>query len=173
IEGMNGHIDVESEFGVGTKFTLNLPLTLLIATALLVRVGTEKYAIPLLSIQEVSMPTLSSLREEGDRQVLQIDEQVVELQSLYHILHRKPGSVDWTMPIVIVRTAGAPIGLAVDELLGRQEIVIKPLGPLKPLEHSFFGGATIDPEGRVVLVIDPSRLTSRETKESAAPILFS
>ena len=173
IEGMNGHIDVESEFGVGTKFTLNLPLTLLIATALLVRVGTEKYAIPFLSIQEVSKPTLSSVREEGDRQLLQIDEQVVELQSLYHILHRKPGSVDWTMPVVIVRTAGAPIGLAVDELLGRQEIVIKPLGPLKPLEHSFFGGATIDPEGRVVLVIDPSRLTSRETKESATPILFS
>lgn len=173
IEGMNGHIDVESEPGVGTKFTLNLPLTLLIATALLVRVGTEKYAIPLPSIQEVTMPTLSSMREEGDRQLLQIDEQVIELQSLYHILRREPGSVDWTMPVVIVRTAGAPIGLAVDELLGRQEIVIKPLGPLKPLEHSFFGGATIDPEGRVVLVIDPSRLTSGGMKESAASILFS
>jgi chemosensory pili system protein ChpA (sensor histidine kinase/response regulator) len=72
------------------------------------------------------------------------------------------------MPVVIVRTAGAPIGLVVDELLGRQEIVIKRLGSLKPLEHSFFGGATIDPEGRVVLVIDPSRLTSRETRESEA-----
>ncbi len=171
VEGMNGHIDVESESGVGTKFTLNLPLTLLIATALLVRVGTEIYAIPLLSIQEVTMSALSSVREEGDRRLLQIDEQVVELQSLYHILHRKRGTVDWTMPVVIVRTAGAPIGLAVDELLGRQEIVIKPLGP--PLEHSFFGGATIDPEGRVVLVIDPSRLTSRGAKESTVPVRFS
>lgn len=173
IEGMNGHIDVESEPGVGTKFTLSLPLTLLIATALLVRAGTEKYAIPLLSIQEVTMPTLSSIREEGDRKLLQIDEHVIELQSLRHILRREPGSIDWTMPVVIVRTGGSPMGLAVDELLGRQEIVIKPLGSLKPLEHSFFGGATIDPEGRVVLVLDPSRLTSRGTKESTAgPIFF-
>lgn len=65
------------------------------------------------------------------------------------------------------------MGLAVDELLGRQEIVIKPLGPLKPLEQSVFGGATIDPEGHVVLVIDPSRLTLRGTKEPAARVLFS
>lgn len=173
IEGMNGHIDVESELGVGTKFTLNLPLTLLITTALLVRVGTEIYAIPLLSIQEVTMPTLSSVREEGDRKLLQVDEQVIELQSLYHILRQEPGSADWTMPVVIVRTAGAPLGLSVDELLGRQEIVIKSLGSLKPLDHSFFGGATIDPEGRVVLVIDPSRLTPRGTKEPSARALFS
>jgi chemosensory pili system protein ChpA (sensor histidine kinase/response regulator) len=173
IEGMNGHIDVESEPGVGTKFTLNLPLTLLIATALLVRVGTEKYAIPLPNIQEVTMPTLSSMREEGARRFLQIDEEVIELQSLYHILRGESGNIDWTMPVVIVRTAGTPVGLAVDELLGRQEIVIKSLRSLKPLEHSFFGGATIDPEGRVILVIDPSRLPSKETKESTAPILFS
>lgn len=168
IEGMNGHIDVESEPGIGTKFTLNLPLTLLIATALLVRVGTERYAIPLLSIQEVTMPTASTVREEEDRTLLQIDERIIELHSLHHILRREPGVVDWTMPVVIVRTAGGAMGLAVDELLGRQEIVIKPLGPLKPLEYSYFGGATIDPEGRVVLVIDPNRLTTRELKKSAA-----
>lgn len=173
IEGINGHIDVESELGIGTKFTLNLPLTLLIATALLVRAGTEKYAIPLLSIQEVTMPTPSSVREDGDRTLLQIDEQIIELHSLYHILRREAGNVEWTTPVVIVRTAGAPMGLAVDELLGRQEIVIKPLGPLKPLKHSFFGGATIDPEGRVVLVIDPGRLASRGTKKSDAQVLSS
>jgi chemosensory pili system protein ChpA (sensor histidine kinase/response regulator) len=172
IEGMNGHIDVDSEPGVGTKFTLNLPLTLLIATALLVRVGTERYAIPLLSIQEVTLPTPSSMREDGERKFLQIDDKLIEVQSLYHILRRESGSISWPMPAVIVRTAGAPIGLAVDELLGRQEIVIKPLGSLQPLNQSFFGGATIDPEGRVVLVIDPSRLTLRDTKESVARSVF-
>lgn len=173
IERMNGHIEVESEPGVGTKFTLNLPLTLLIATALFVRVGTEKYAIPLLSIQEVTMPTLSAVREEDNRKLLQLEEQVIELQSLHHILRREPGSVDWMMPVVVVRTAAGPMGLAVDELLGRQEIVIKSLGPLKPLEQSVFGGATVDPEGRIVLVIDPSRLRSRGTKESTAHAPFS
>lgn len=173
IEGMNGHIDVESEQGVGTKFTLNLPLTLLIATALLVRSGTERYAIPLPNIQEVTIPTASSLREEDRRTFLQVGEQNIEVQSLYHMLRRESGSIDWTMPVVIVRAAGGPMGLAVDELLGRQEIVIKSLGPLKPLEHSFFGGATIDPEGRVILVIDPGRLISREAKEAAARVVFS
>ncbi|MBH0203624.1 MAG: response regulator [Nitrospira sp.] len=173
VEGMNGHIEVESEPGIGTKFTLNLPLTLLIATALLVRVGTEKYAIPLMSIQEVTMPTPSSVREEGDRTLLQSNEQTVEIHSLHHILRREPEVVDWTMPVVIVRTGGATMGLAVDELVGRQEIVIKPLGLLKTFKYSVFGGATIDPEGRVVLVIDPNRLTTRGLKESAAHTLFS
>jgi len=172
IEGMNGHVDVESEPGIGTKFILHLPLTLLIATALLVRVGTEKYAIPLTSIQEVTMPRPSSVREEGNRTILQINEQTIQIHSLHNILRRQPGIVDWTMPVVIVRTAGTTMGLAVDELLGRQEIVIKRLGSLKPLEHSCFGGATIDPEGRVVLVLDPNRLTTRELKESAAHTLF-
>jgi chemosensory pili system protein ChpA (sensor histidine kinase/response regulator) len=168
IEGMNGHIDVESEPGIGTKFTLNLPLTLLIATALLVRSGTERYAIPLVNIQEVTMPTASSLQEEDHRRLLQVGDQAIEIYSLYHLLRREPGTVDWTMPVVVVRTAGGPMGLAVDELLGRQEIVIKSLGPLKPLEHSFFGGATIDPEGRVILVVDPARFGLRETKEAVA-----
>lgn len=168
IEGMNGHINVESVPGVGTKFTLDLPLTLLIATALLVRAGNERYAIPLPSVREVTMSTAASLQQMGDRAVLHLGEEAIEVQSLRHILRHEVGAVDYTMPIVIVRTVAGPVGLAVDELLGRQEIVIKSLGSLKPLERSVFGGATIDPEGRVVLVIDPSRLMARESNESMA-----
>jgi chemosensory pili system protein ChpA (sensor histidine kinase/response regulator) len=167
IEGMNGHINVESVPGVGTKFTLDLPLTLLIATALLVRAGNERYAIPLPSVREVTMPTASSMQQMGDRAVLHLGEEAIEVQSLRQILRREQGTVDVAMPVVIVRTVAGPIGLAVDELLGRQEIVIKTLGSLKPLERSVFGGATIDPEGRVVLVIDPGRLMARHTNEAA------
>ncbi|MBX3305534.1 MAG: response regulator, partial [Nitrospira sp.] len=173
IEGMNGHITVESEPGVGTKFTLSLPVTLLIATALIVRAGAERYAIPLLNIQEVTMPTPSSWRVEGERTVLQVGEQIIEVQSLQHVLRREWCTVSGTVPVVIVRTAGGPIGLAVDELLGRQEVVIKSLGQLKPLVHSFFGGATIDPEGRVILVIDPTRLVGRDSKESRVQAVIS
>jgi chemosensory pili system protein ChpA (sensor histidine kinase/response regulator) len=79
------------------------------------------------------------------------------------------GRVEVGKPVVIVRTGTGPIGLAVDELLGRQEIVIKPIGSLKSLERSSFGGATIDPEGRVVLVLDPARLVSGGEK-SVAPL---
>lgn len=168
IEGMNGHINVESVPGVGTKFTLDLPLTLLIATALMVRAGSERYAIPLPSVREVTMPTATSMQQMGERWVLRLADEAIEVQSLRHILRQESGVVDYPMPIVIVRTLAGPIGLAVDELLGRQEIVIKSLGPLKPLERSVFGGATIDPEGRVVLVIDPSRLMAPDANEAAA-----
>lgn len=168
IEGMNGHIDVESLPGVGTKFTLDLPLTLLIATALMVRAGSERYAIPLPNVREVTMPTAGSLQQMGERAMLQMGEEAIDLYSLRHLLRRENGTVDMAMPVVVVRTVTGPIGLAVDELLGRQEIVIKSLGTLRSMERSCFGGATIDPEGRVVLVVDTGRLLSRESRESAA-----
>jgi chemosensory pili system protein ChpA (sensor histidine kinase/response regulator) len=162
IESMNGHIDVESVRGVGTKFTLNLPLTLLIATALMVRCGSEQYGIPLPSVREVTMLTTLSHQQMGERSLLHIDDEAIEVHPLQQLLYRSRGGVDVGKPVVIVRTAVGPIGLLVDELLGRQEIVIKPLGSFKSLDRSTFGGATIDPEGRVVLVLDPARLITRE-----------
>jgi chemosensory pili system protein ChpA (sensor histidine kinase/response regulator) len=168
IEGMNGHINVESLPGVGTKFTLDLPLTLLIATALLVRAGGERYAIPLPTVREVTMPTPATMQQMGEQSVLRVAEEAIEVRSLRHLLRHEWGPVDIAMPVVIVRTVAGPMGVAVDELLGRQEIVIKGLGSLRPLERSVFGGATIDPEGRVILVIDPGRLMARGGPEQAA-----
>jgi len=173
IEGMNGHIDVESLSGVGTKFTLDLPLTLLIATALMVRVGSERYAIPLPNVREVTMPTADSLRHMGERFILQLGEEAIDLYSLRHLLRHESGMVDVSMPVVVVRTVSGLIGLAVDELLGRQEIVIKSLGTLRAMEQSCFGGATIDPEGHVVLVVDTGRLLAREPRESVAMLATS
>lgn len=163
IEGMNGHIQVESQPGIGTKFSLSLPLTLLITTALLVRAGTERYAITLSNIREVTLPTAMSIQRTDDRTLLYADEEVIEVQSLRRLLHQEHHSESMAMPIVIVRTATGLLGLAVDELLGRQEIVIKTLGSLKPFARSCFAGATIDPEGKVILVIDPARLEMRQS----------
>jgi len=166
IETMNGHIEVESVQGQGTKFTMHLPLTLLIATALLVRVDKERYAIPLPSVREVTMPSATSLQKMGDRSILHIGEEAIEVHPLAELLRRETGLVDQATPVVIIRTATGPLGCAVDELLGRQEIVIKSLGPLKPFERSVFGGATIDPEGRIILVLDVNRLTTREYQDA-------
>lgn len=168
IETMNGHIEVESVRGQGTKFTMHLPLTLLIATALLVRVGKERYAIPLPSVREVTMSTASTIQHMGDRRVVQIGDEAIEIYPLGSLIRREAGMTDDASPVVIVRTSTGALGCAVDELLGRQEIVIKSLGGLKPYERSVFGGATIDPEGRVVLVLDVSRLTTREYYESVS-----
>jgi chemosensory pili system protein ChpA (sensor histidine kinase/response regulator) len=173
IESMNGHIDVESILGVGTKFTLSLPLTLLIATALMVRAGSERYAIPLPAVREVTMLTPSSHQWIGERSVLHIGEEAIEVQPLQQLLYRSSVPVETGKPVVIVRTAAGMIGMLVDELIGRQEIVIKPLGSFKSLDRSSFGGATIDPEGRVVLVLDPARLLAREAPATEVPELSS
>lgn len=170
IETMNGHIEVESVYGQGTKFTMHLPLTLLIATALLVRVGKERYAIPLPSVREVTMSTASTIQQMGDRSVLQIGDEAIEVYPLGSLIRRDAGTIEGATPVVVVRTSTGALGCAVDELLGRQEIVIKSLGGLKPYERSVFGGATIDPEGRVVLVLDVSRLTTREYHEAMSVI---
>ena len=171
IESMNGHIDVESIRGVGTKFTLSLPLTLLIATALMVRAGSERYGIPLPAVREVTMLTPKVHQQMGERSILHIGDEAIEVQPLQQLLNRSRVPVEIGKPVVIVRTADGMIGLLVDELLGRQEIVIKPLGSIKSLDHSSFGGATIDPEGRVVLVLDPARLMARGAHAAAVPEL--
>ena len=173
IESMNGHIDVESIRGVGTKFTLSLPLTLLIATALMMRAGGERYAIPLPAVREVTMLTPNTHQRVGERSILHIGAEAIEVQPLQQILNRSSVPVEIGKPVVIVRTAAGMIGLLVDELLGRQEIVIKPLGSFSALDRSSFGGATIDPEGHVVLVLDPARLLAREAHIDAVPDLIS
>jgi chemosensory pili system protein ChpA (sensor histidine kinase/response regulator) len=173
IESMNGHIDVESIRGVGTKFTLSLPLTLLIATALMVRAGSERYGIPLPAVREVTMLMPNTHQRLGERSMLHIGAEAIEVQPLQQVLNRSSVPVEIGKPVVIVRTAAGMIGLLVDELLGRQEIVIKPLGSFRSLDRSSFGGATIDPEGRVVLVLDPARLLAREAQADVVSELSS
>jgi len=167
IEGMNGQIDIESVRGVGTKFALTLPVSLLISMALLVRAGNERYAFPLPSTREVVLPPPGALQEMGGRSVLQIGEEAIEVRSLAQLLGIGTSEPSGPTPVVIVRALSGAVGLAVDELLGRQEIVIKSLGSLKPFQKSFFAGATIDPEGRVVLVIDVGRLLAGRLGQEA------
>ena len=167
VESMSGHIAVETVRGVGTKFTLSLPLTLLIATALMVRAGSERYGIPLPAVREVIALTPDANQRMGERSILHIGDEAIEVLPLQQLLNRSSVPVEIGKPVVIVRTADGMIGLQVDELLGRQEIVIKPLGSFKSLDRSSFGGATIDPEGRVVLVLDPARLMARGARAVA------
>ncbi|MBI5776721.1 MAG: response regulator [Nitrospirae bacterium] len=171
IESMNGQIDIETEKGVGTKFTLSLPFTLLISTALLVRVGAERYAIPLSSIREVVLAAPGAMQDVGGRPILQIGEEALEVRSLGRLIGLGDTKVEGARPVLVARGATGVTGLAVDELLGRQEIVVKTLGTLRPFQQSCFGGASIDPEGHVVLVLDIGRLLAGRTAELSGPAL--
>ena len=159
IADMNGQIDIETEPGIGTKFTLSLPLTLLISTALMVRAGDQQYALPLPSIREILVPPPGAVDTISGTPVLQLGAgEAIEIKSLAQLLGAEPLARDGPTPIVVIRTAKGVLGLEVDGLLGLQEIVIKTLGSLRLFQGSCYSGATIDPEGRVILVIDPANL---------------
>ena len=159
IADMNGQIDIETEPGIGTKFTLSLPLTLLISTALMVRAGDQQYALPLPSIREILVPPAGAVDTISGTPVLQLGAgEAIEIKSLAQLLGAEPLARDGPTPIVVIRTAKGVLGLEVDGLLGLQEIVIKTLGSLRLFQGSCYSGATIDPEGRVILVVDPANL---------------
>jgi len=171
IQAINGQIDIETEKGVGTKFTLQLPLTLLISTALIVRVGDQRYALPLLSIREVLVPQPGAVQDLSGRSVLQVGDEAIDVRSLAQLIGTDAPAPEGPAPIVILRTPQGIQGVVVDELLGRQELVIKTLGALKLFKGSCYSGATIDPEGRVILVLDASILFGgRKTEASSLPL---
>ena len=163
IRSMNGRIEIETVEGRGTKFSLYLPLTLLITMALMVRVNEMRYAIPLASIREITLPLPSAVQNMGNRMLLQMGDEAVEIHVLSGLLGHGSSALESTMPIVVVHTDAGPMGLAVTELLGQQEIVVKSLGPLKLMEHVTFSGATFDLDGRVILVLDVSRLFTSQS----------
>lgn len=163
IRSMNGRIEIETVKGLGTKFSLHLPLSLLITMALIVRVGEMHYAIPLASIREITLPMPSAVHNMGDRMLLQMGDEAVEIQTLSSLLGHGSSAIENTTPIVIVHTDAGPMGLAVTELLGQQEIVVKSLGSLKLMEQVPFSGATFDLDGRVILVLDVSRLFTSQS----------
>jgi chemosensory pili system protein ChpA (sensor histidine kinase/response regulator) len=177
IRSMNGRIEIDTVKGRGTKFSLHLPLTLLITMALIVRAGEARYAIPLASIREITLAMPSAVQNMGNRMLLQVGDEAVEIQVLSSLLGHGSSSLEITMPIVIVHTDAGPMGIAVDELLGQQEIVVKSLGSLKLMEHVAFSGATFDLDGRVILVLDVSWLFTTQSAgvsmiaRSAAPEL--
>jgi chemosensory pili system protein ChpA (sensor histidine kinase/response regulator) len=131
--------------------------------ALMVRVNEMHYAIPLASIREITLPVPSAVQSMGNRMLLQMGDEAVEIHVLAGLLGHGSSVLESTMPIVVVHTDAGPMGLAVTELLGQQEIVVKSLGPLKLMENVTFSGATFDLDGRVILVLDVSRLLTNQS----------
>src|SRR6059036_1536057 len=167
VTDLNGQIDIETLPGVGTKFTLTLPLTMLISTALMVRAGDQQYAMPLPAIREVIVPPPGAMNDVSGRAVLRIGEgEALEVFPLTLLLGVETMPREGPVPVVVLRTPKGVVGIAVDELLGLQEIVIKTLGSLRLFQGSCYSGATIDPEGRVVLVVDVPSLFKREGEKA-------
>ncbi len=157
VSRLNGEIDIETEVGVGTRFTLKLPLTVVISDALLVRAGAETLAIPLNAVKVILTLAQDRIQAVGRTEMIRVDDELVDLLRLTRALELPPAESREQVPVVVLRAGGKTVAVAVDELLGKDEIVIKSLGGF--LEGvGPFAGATISGEGRVILLLDPVRL---------------
>ncbi|TVS07441.1 MAG: chemotaxis protein CheA [Phycisphaerales bacterium] len=153
---LNGSIDVSSTPGQGTTFTISIPLTVAIMQAMMVRVADEIYAIPLDNVVEILRPSDEMIYSIGDSPVLKTRGSVLPLISAFDAFEYPPERRTETPFVVILSVNERQIGLRVSELIGQQEIVIKPLeavGRAGPLS-----GATVRDDGGVSLIIDASGL---------------
>ncbi|HHV73611.1 MULTISPECIES: chemotaxis protein CheA [unclassified Thermoanaerobacterium] len=157
IESLNGSIEVKTEKDKGTKFIIKLPLTLAIIQALLVMVGNEKYAFPLNSISEIVNKNKSEVHLVQGKEVVMYRGKVIPLIRLHNVLDVESNEDNDEFICVIIKKGDNLAACSVDELIGQQEIVIKPLG--KYLSNvKVIAGATILGDGQVALIIDSNNL---------------
>lgn len=158
IEGLGGDVEVDTVLGEGTTFIVRLPLTLAIIQALMVEIREEKYAIPLNSIVTVEDILESDVKLVQNKEVINLRGTVIPLVRLDQILDMEPKEDEnESLVVVIVKKGDKQAGLVIDNLIGQQEIVIKPLGKYIYI-HKMFSGATILGDGEVALIIDANTL---------------
>lgn len=156
IESLGGVVSLETVAGQGTKFQVSLPLTLSIISAMLVQVGDESYAIPLSSILETTLLDEADILTAHRERVFDFRGQLVPLVYLKEMFGIDSETKS-QFPVVVVRKGNKLVGVVVNDLIGQQEIVMKPLGTY--LEGiPAISGATILGDGRVALIVDSNDL---------------
>lgn len=157
IEQLGGTISVKTEKGQGSRFIIQLPLTLSIIAVMLVEIGKEKYAIPLTSIVENIIFNKKDIQYAHNQPVLHFRDRVVPLLYLDKIFQVKDVEETDELSAVIIQKGDKWAGFVVSSFLGQQEVVLKSLGEY--LKNVFaISGATILGNGEVALVIDPNAL---------------
>jgi chemosensory pili system protein ChpA (sensor histidine kinase/response regulator) len=162
---LNGEIEVETDRNRGTRFTLKVPLTLIISQALFVRCGKTMFALPLAFVEEIRRLKVSEVEEVGGNLLTKVRDLVTEVVRLDTTMGLEPiQPINGYYRMVIVNVAGRQVGLVVEDVVRKDEIVIKSLGEyLRNLK--LFPGATIAPDGSLILLIDVNRLVAGEAIE--------
>ena len=154
IEALGGDVEVKTELGVGTTFTVRLPLTLAIIQALMVEIRDEKYAIALGSISNIEDIPVKDIKYVEAQEVIHLRGKVIPLIRMDQVLDIEPKEEEpESLTVVIVQKGENLAGLVVDNLIGQQEIVIKSLGKYIN-NNKIISGATILGDGEVALILD-------------------
>jgi two-component system chemotaxis sensor kinase CheA len=162
VERLGGSVEVQSKLGEGSRFLLRLPLTLAIVQALLVRVGGGIYALPLSSVTETLRVPVTEIQKLQQQEAILLRGRVlpiVRCSNLFHCTSEVPADARDIL-VVAVKVGERQIGLAVDRLLGEQEVVIKSLGDLIG-DVPGLSSAAILGDGTVALIVDVPALVQR------------
>jgi two-component system chemotaxis sensor kinase CheA len=159
IEKLRGKIEIESEVGKGSVFKIKLPLTMAIIDGLVVRVGQDRFILPTTSVQMALRPapeTISTVHGTGE--VMELRGRILPL----HRLHRRfniPADAEkpWDGIVVIIEHSGRTSALLVDEMISKQEVVIKNLGAFMQGLPGVAGGAILG-DGNIALILDPASI---------------
>jgi two-component system chemotaxis sensor kinase CheA len=155
IESLRGQVEIQSELGKGSIFKMRLPLTLAIIDGMVVRVGQERYIIPTVSIVRLAKPGAEALSSVFKQEEMLLQNggliPLFSLAELYGI--EAPDRDPENTLVVVIEDDGHQAGLVIDELIGRQQVVIKTLGESMKNVPGISGGAIL-PNGRVGLIID-------------------
>jgi chemosensory pili system protein ChpA (sensor histidine kinase/response regulator) len=162
---LNGEIDIQSVTGVGTTFTLKVPLTLIISPALFVRCGATSFALPLAVVEEIRRLRSDEIENVGGKLLTKVRDVVTEVVRLDGYLGLPPlEPINGYFHMVVANTGNRQIGLVVEEVIGKDEIVIKNLGEyLRRVK--LFPGTTIAPDGSLILLLDLNRMVATDPTE--------
>ncbi|MDZ4741611.1 MAG: hybrid sensor histidine kinase/response regulator [Alphaproteobacteria bacterium] len=173
IELIGGSVDLKSKQGAGSTFTIKIPLTLAIVSALIVGVQGMRFAIPQICVVElvrVAAGTEAQIERINQTPVLRLRNRLLPLVHLSEVL-KVQGPPDAAVPseafIVVAQAAGRSFGMIVDSVFDTGEIVVKPVSPLIK-DVAMFSGNTILGDGSVIMILDPIGVSSAVSSETTA-----
>ncbi|WP_431270442.1 chemotaxis protein CheW [Dankookia sp. P2] len=156
MERIGGTIDIRSREGHGTTFTIKIPLTLAIVSALIVEAGGERFAIPQIGVVElvrVGGEGTAQIERIKDAAVLRLRDRLLPLVNLAGLLQLDGTGAEASGFVVVTQVGGHVFGIIVDRVFDTEEIVVKPVAPI--LRHvTMFGGNTILGDGSVIMILD-------------------
>jgi len=165
VNNLNGEVEIETEKGIGSRFTLKVPLTLIISQALFVQCGGQTFAFPLGFVEEIRRIRPADIEDVGGKLIAKVRDVVTEVVRFDEALQLpRLEPVNGYLRLVLVNVGGRQVGVVVEEVLRKDEIVIKNLGEyLRNVK--MFPGATIAPDGSLILLVDVNRLVMGEAIE--------